>query len=303
MMSPQAPKDEVDGLPAPDDGAHRWDIGRTTLELGPHGTIMGILNVTPDSFSDGGRFVEPSAAVDHALGMVAAGAGIIDIGGESTRPGAAPVDAATELARTIPVVRALRAQAPELAISIDTSKAEVAARAIDAGADIVNDVTALRGDPRMGGIVASTGAGCVLMHMQGQPRTMQRAPRYRDVVAEVTAFLGDRIRAAEKLGIPASRLCLDPGIGFGKGLDHNLELLRNLSALRHLNRPVLLGVSRKSFIGRLLVEDAVDARAWPTVALTAFAREHGVRVIRVHDVRPNAEALRMTEAVLATGAG
>jgi dihydropteroate synthase len=261
--------------------------------------VMGILNVTPDSFSDGGEHLGTDIALEHARRMIAEGAGIIDIGGESTRPGAREVPAAEEIARTVPVVAALRAEWDGL-ISIDTSKAAVAEAALAAGADIVNDVSGLLADPEMAGVCARSGCGVVVMHMQGTPRTMQAAPRYSDVVAEVRAFFVERLAALTAAGVDAAALCFDPGIGFGKTLAHNLELLRSLEKISIAGRPLLLGVSRKSFIGKILGTDELDAREWPTVAITASAREKGVMLHRVHAVRPNREALRMTEAILSS---
>ncbi|WP_226894621.1 dihydropteroate synthase [Luteolibacter marinus] len=261
---------------------------------------MGILNVTPDSFSDGGRHAGVEAALAHARRMIGEGAGIIDIGGESTRPGAEDVPAGEEIARTRPVVEALRAEW-DGCLSIDTMKAEVAAAALAAGADIVNDVSGLTADPAMAGLCAESGCGVVVMHMQGDPRTMQLAPHYEDVVGEVRGFFAERLDALTAAGIDPETLCFDPGIGFGKTVDHNLALLRALPDLAPHDRPLLLGVSRKSFIGRVLGSTDLADRTWPTVAITAWAREAGVRIHRVHDVRPNAEALRMTEAILGAG--
>jgi len=258
---------------------------------------MGILNVTPDSFSDGGEHLGIPVALAHARRMIAEGAGVIDIGGESTRPGAEPVPLAEEIARTVPLVAALRAEWDGL-ISIDTSKAAVAEAALAAGADIVNDVSGLLADPEMAGVCADHCCGVVVMHMQGTPRSMQIAPHYSDVVAEVGEFFRERLRSLVAAGIDPEALCFDPGIGFGKTLEHNLALLRGLGELSAAGRPLLLGVSRKSFLGRILRTDDVDAREWPTVAITANAREKGVMLHRVHAVRPNFEALRMTEAIL-----
>lgn len=258
---------------------------------------MGILNVTPDSFSDGGEHLGVATALEHARRMIAEGAGIIDIGGESTRPGAAPVAADEEIARTAPVIAALRREWDGL-VSIDTSKAEVAAAALEAGADIVNDVSGLLADPAMTGVCAAAGCGVVVMHMQGTPRTMQSAPHYEDVVREVADFFAERLRTLAAAGIDADALCFDPGIGFGKNLDHNLALLRALDRISAGDRPILLGISRKSFIGKLLGTDDLAAREWPTIAITANAREKGIMLHRVHSVRPNLEALRMTEAIL-----
>ena len=273
-----------------------WKTRRGTLDLTRRARVMGILNVTPDSFSDGGLHAKQSAALDHARGMIVEGAEIIDIGGESTRPGALPVSADEEISRTVPVVAELRAEWDGL-ISIDTMKAEVAAAALAAGADIVNDVSGLRADPEMPGVCAESGCGVVVMHMQGEPRTMQKAPHYGDVVSEVREFLEERFCSLADAGIHPDALCFDPGIGFGKTLEHNLALLKALENLSPPGRPLLLGVSRKSFIGRLLEDDTLSLRDWPTVAITAMAREKGVMLHRVHEVRSNGEALRMVEAI------
>lgn len=274
-----------------------WRIGSRTLDLSSRGLIMGIVNVTPDSFSDGGRFADPGRAVEHALAMVADGADILDIGGESTRPGAEPVGEAEELRRVLPVIRAIRSQSQVL-ISIDTMKASVARAALDAGTDIINDVTALRGDAAIIRLAAETDCGLVAMHMVGDPQTMQNEPHYENVVAEVRTYLGDRLRVLSSTGIAPERIVLDPGFGFGKTLEHNLSLLRHLPELVIENRPLLVGVSRKSMIGKVLHSTDMADRYWPTIALTSHAREHGARIIRVHDVKPNAQALRMTEAIL-----
>lgn len=274
-----------------------WKTRRGTLNLTHRAQVMGILNVTPDSFSDGGRHVETSVALEHARRMIAEGACMIDIGGESTRPGAEAVPADEEITRTVPVIASLREEWNGL-ISIDTSKATVAAAAIAAGADIINDVSGLMADPEMAGVCASHGCGVVVMHMQGNPRSMQIAPRYADVVAEVREFFAQRLETLTAAGLDMDCLCFDPGIGFGKTLDHNLKLLRALDELSVAGRPLLLGVSRKSFLGKILGTDDLNAREWPTVALTANAREKGVMLHRVHSVRPNFEALRMTEAIL-----
>ncbi len=258
---------------------------------------MGILNVTPDSFSDGGRHSELAGALAHARQLIAEGAEIIDIGGESTRPGALAVAPALELERTVPVVAALRAEWDGL-ISIDTTKAVVAQAALEAGADIVNDVTGLRQDPQLAAVCAASGCGVVVMHMQGEPRTMQAQPQYADVVAAVRGFFAERLAYLTASGIAAEALCFDPGIGFGKSLQHNLTLLRQLDELSVGGRPLLLGVSRKSFIGQALGTFAVADRHAPTVALTAFARQKNVLLHRVHEVGPNLQALRMIEALL-----
>jgi len=273
-----------------------WKTKRQHLDLTRCGAIMGILNVTPDSFSDGGQFADAEAAVRLGLEMAVQGAVILDVGGESTRPGADPVPADVERARTVPVIRGLRENWDGL-ISIDTSKAEVAAAALEAGADIVNDVTGLLGDPEMEEVCLKAGCGVVIMHMQGKPRTMQIAPKYGDVVGEVRKFLQSRFDSLTGMGFNPECLCFDPGIGFGKMLEHNLALLKHLGELAPDGRPMLVGVSRKSFIAKVLSDDSMVAREWPTVAVTAFAREAGIRVFRVHSVKSNLEALRMTEAI------
>ena len=258
---------------------------------------MGIVNVTPDSFSDGGQFLDHGSAVACGCRLAAEGADILDIGGESTRPGALPVEADEEMRRVLPVVRALREKTSAL-ISIDTMKAAVARAAVEAGAHIINDVTGLTGDPAMMKVAAACDAGLVVMHMQGTPRTMQQQPEYRDVVAEVREFFSRRLAALEEAGIDLARIALDPGFGFGKTLEHNLALMRALSALSVRQRPLLIGVSRKSMLGRLVGSDKMEDRDWPTVAITSCARELGAGIVRVHDARPNVEAMRMTEAVL-----
>jgi dihydropteroate synthase len=274
-----------------------WKTRRGLLDLTRHGRIMGILNVTPDSFSDGGCHNGLAGALSHARRMIAQGAEIIDIGGESTRPGSLAVSADEETVRTIPAISTLRAEWDGL-ISIDTSKAAVAAEALAAGADIVNDVSGLRADPAMAAVCAASGCGVVIMHMQGEPRTMQSAPSYGDVVDEVMAFFQERRNLLETAGIHPDAMCFDPGIGFGKNLEHNLALLKALDRIAPPGRPLLLGISRKSFIGHLLAADAMELRDWPTVALTARARGQGVMLHRVHEVLPNVHALRMTEAIL-----
>ena len=269
-----------------------WWVRGRQLDLGPRALVMGIVNATPDSFSDGGRFATAETAVAHALRLIDEGADIIDIGGESTRPGSQPVPVAEELNRVLPVVEAL-ARSDRLGqtlISVDTSKAEVAARCLAAGAHIVNDVTALRGDPGMAAVVRDAGAGVILMHMQGTPATMQLAPHYEDVVAEVTAFLQERLQATANVGIAASCVVLDPGIGFGKTADHNLTLLARLGELGKLGRPVCLGVSRKGFLGRLL-NRPVTERLASSLAAACHALAHGAaRVLRVHDVAATRDA-------------
>lgn len=274
-----------------------WKLKRVSLDLTHRGLIMGVLNVTPDSFSDGGSFFHHEAAIQHGLQMAAEGADIIDVGGESTRPGAETVDEGEELRRVIPVLRAIRAGSGVL-LSIDTSKASVAEEAVREGADIINDVTALQGDLRMPEVALHSGAGVVLMHMQGQPRTMQQSPHYEDVVGEVAEFLRQRMASVLALGMAAERIALDPGIGFGKKPAHNLALLRSLEKLTGFARPLLVGVSRKSFLASLAEAQALEDRFWPGVALTSFCRERGARIFRVHEPKPHREALRMTEAIL-----
>jgi dihydropteroate synthase len=254
---------------------------------------MGVLNVTPDSFSDGGRYESPDAAVAHARRLVDEGAGVVDVGGESTRPGAAAVDAEEELRRVVPVLERLEGTP----VSIDTSKAAVARRALGLGAEMVNDVTALRGDPELAGVVAERGAYLCLMHMQGEPRTMQAAPRYDDVVADVAAFLEERLAFAVEHGIPEERICLDPGIGFGKTPDQNLELIRRLDALVALGRPVLVGFSRKSTLARVLGTEGTTGTSSASVGAAVAAFERGAWMLRVHDVRETVEALAVAAAV------
>ena len=257
--------------------------------------VMGIVNVTPDSFFDGGQYYDPQRAVAHALRLVAEGADLLDIGAESTRPGALPVDGHEERRRLLPVVTAV-ARAVSVPISVDTSKAEVARAALDAGAVMVNDVTALRGDRAMVDVVAEAGAGLVVMHMQGIPETMQQAPHYDDVVGDVAQFLAERSRFAMDHGIERDRIVLDPGIGFGKTLTHNLDLLANLHAFTELGFPLLVGPSRKGFIGQL-THQSVDARAWGTAAVIALAVQPGARILRVHDVGPMRDVVSVADAV------
>ncbi|MBI2885431.1 MAG: dihydropteroate synthase [Candidatus Omnitrophica bacterium] len=256
---------------------------------------MGILNVTPDSFSDGGRYARLDAAVRRAEAMVEEGAALIDIGGESTRPGAAPVTEAEELARVLPVIRRV-AKRLSVPISIDTSKAEVARQAVDAGAGLVNDVTALRGDPAMAAVVANARVPVILMHMRGTPRTMQRHPRYRNVTEDVRRFLLEASRRAIAAGIPASRILIDPGLGFGKTVAHNLQLLQHLDVLADLGMPVVIGPSRKAFLGRVLGAEVND-RLPGTLACVAAAAARGGRIVRVHDVKPAVDFLRMLSAI------
>ncbi len=259
-------------------------------------TIMGVVNVTPDSFSDGGRFLDPRAAIAQGRRLAAEGARMLDVGGESTRPGADGVPAGDEARRVVPVVEALAAE--DAVVSIDTSKRSVAEAALDAGASFVNDVSAFRGDPELAGLVASRGVDCCLMHMLGSPRTMQDDPRYEDVVSEVKAFLEGRLAFAVAEGVPEERVLLDPGIGFGKTVAHNLELLRRLDEIVALGRPVMVGVSRKSFLGKITGREP-DQRAVATAAANVLALERGASVFRVHDVPETLDALSVATATLA----
>ncbi len=260
--------------------------------------IMGVVNVTPDSFSDGGAFLDRDAAVGHGLRLAFEGADLLDIGGESTRPGADPVPEHEELDRVIPVIEGIRAENRDIRISIDTSKAGVAAAALDAGADYVNDVTALRGDPDMAALVAERGVDVCLMHMLGTPRTMQAEARYDDVVSDVKAFLAERIGFAVAAGIAPERIEIDPGIGFAKTIDHNLELLRRLRELTELGRPIVLGTSRKSFLGQITGRETAE-RVPATLATVVMGYERGAEVFRVHDVAPARDALAVAAATLA----
>jgi len=261
----------------------------------PEPVVMGVVNVTPDSFSDGGQWLDPDAAVAHGRDLVAQGAAILDVGGESTRPGAEPVAEAEELRRVLPVLEGLAGAGARL--SIDTSKAAVAAAALDVGATIVNDVTALRGDGEMAALVAQRGCDVCLMHMLGEPRTMQRDPRYDDVVDDVKTFLAERLAAAVAAGIAVERVWLDPGIGFGKTIDHNLELLACLDEIVALGRPVVVGTSRKSFLGTITGRDAGD-RVAGTIATNVLALAAGARIFRVHDVAQARDALLVAAATL-----
>jgi dihydropteroate synthase len=256
---------------------------------------MGVVNVTPDSFSDGGLNYRAEDAIAAARRMAAAGAAIVDVGGESTRPGAEPVSLDEELSRVVPVLEGLAGTVP---VSIDTAKAEVARRAVELGAVLVNDVTALRGDPKLAGVVADSGAYLCLMHMLGEPRTMQADPRYDDVVAEVAAFLEERLRTAVDAGVAEERICLDPGFGFGKTVEHNFELLRRLDEIAALGRPILVGISRKRSLGRILGDpEATTGPLSASLAAAVAAYERGATILRVHDVRETVEALTVATAV------
>ncbi len=273
-----------------------WITSHRTFDFTARGVIMGVLNVTADSFSDGGQFLDLEGAVTHARLMADEGAEILDIGGESTRPGAAPVSEEEEMRRVLPVIERLAGD-PRFVISIDTMKPNVARAAVAAGAAIVNDVSGLRSE-EMREVVRETGAGAIAMHMQGTPQTMQVSPHYEDVVSEVREFFRQTLDACLRSGIDPMRLAFDPGIGFGKTVAHNLALLRNLDSMRVAGRPLVLGVSRKSFLGKLVGSTEMSDREWPTVALTSHGRSRGAHVFRVHAVKPNLEALRMTEAII-----
>jgi dihydropteroate synthase len=276
---------------------HDLRVGDRVLPTSSRCLVMGVVNVTPDSFSDGGRYLDHRAAVAHGLALAAEGADLLDVGGESTRPGASYVDEATELDRVTPVIETL-AMATDVPISIDTRKAAVARAALAAGAAVVNDVSAGRDDPDLLGVAAKARAPVVLMHMQGTPATMQDDPRYDDVVAEVEAFLAERCAAAEAAGVAHEALVVDPGIGFGKRDHHNYALLANLARLTRLGHPVLVGTSRKGFIGRALGAP-MHERLEGTAATVVWAVERGARIVRVHDVRHIVRTVRMTEALLA----
>jgi dihydropteroate synthase len=259
--------------------------------------VMGIVNVTPDSFSDGGKFVNPEAAISHALDLVAQGAEILDIGGESTRPRATPVEEAEELRRVMPVLEGLAGRV-RIPLSIDTMKPRVAKAAVNAGASIINDVAANRNDDTMWRMAAETGAGYVCLHMKGNPQTMQINPSYGDVIQEVTEFFVDRLGRLKNSGIPSDNILLDPGIGFGKSIEHNLQLLAALESFKKLGRPLVLGVSRKSFLGKI-PGFGPDERLSGALACACLAVEAGVQIIRAHDVAETVRALRVTEAILA----
>jgi dihydropteroate synthase len=277
-----------------------WQTRLRAFDLTRRGIIMGILNVTPDSFSDGGRFSNSDTALAHAEMMIAHGAEIIDVGGESTRPGAEPVGEKEELRRVLPIIARLAklsGHGGQFVISIDTMKPAVARAAVSAGASVINDVGGFR-DMAMIAAAKDSGAGVVVMHMQGEPQTMQSAPHYADVCVAVREFFCQSLQRCLACGVPPAAIAFDPGIGFGKSPAHNLALLRRMKELMLPGYTLAVGVSRKSFIGKVTGSSAMEDREWPTVALTCHAREHGARVFRVHDVKPNVEALRMTEAIL-----
>ena len=273
--------------------------GAGSLNKRPGPVLIGILNVTPDSFSDGGDFLDPEKAAARAVAMLDEGAHVIDIGGESTRPGSDPVSPEEEIDRVVPVIHAIFAERRDVVISVDTYRATTAETAIEAGAGIINDVTALRGDERMVSVVAEVGCPVILMHMQGEPKTMQQDPRYDDVVREVRDFLEERADHAVSAGARPENIVLDPGIGFGKTVDHNLTLLRRLDAIVDLGFAVLVGASRKGFVGSITGVGEARERVFGTVATTVMAYERGATLFRVHDVHANREALAMAGAILA----
>ena len=274
-----------------------WKIGDRIVDLSKRGMIMGVLNITPDSFSDGGHFFGTDAAIERGIQIAAEGADVVDVGGESTRPGAEPVSTEEELNRVIRVIEKLRTKT-DIMISVDTSKSEVAKAALNAGASIINDVTAGRADDKMLSLAATRKAALVLMHMLGKPRTMQKNPHYEDVVTEVADFFRQQYGRALECGVDPMTIAFDPGIGFGKTLEHNLTLLKNLERLRVHDRPLAVGVSRKSFLGKLVDSSKISERASPTIALTGILRGRGADILRVHDVKSNVAALRAAEAVL-----
>ncbi len=281
--------------------ARGWRINGRLHDLSRRAMLMGVVNVTPDSFSDGGQFLDHDLAVQHARRLIAEGADIIDIGGESSRPGAASVPLDEEMRRVLPVLDALRGC--DALLSIDTTKAAVAEAALDAGAHIINDISGLCADPQMAALAARRKAAVVVMHMRGTPQTMQQQTDYNDVVAEVGQFWRQRLDELIGLGLPADCVALDPGIGFAKSLEQNLSLLRHLPKwTAQWSQPLLLGVSRKSFIGKLLGDQKLEQREWPTVALSAHLRQNGARILRVHEVQPNLQAVRMVEAIASAGA-
>jgi dihydropteroate synthase len=274
-----------------------WQIADHAVDLSKRSLIMGVINVTPDSFSDGGNFFTAEKAIEHGMRMAAEGAQIIDVGGESTRPGAESVSAKEELARVLPVIAKLRENI-SVFLSIDTTKSAVAREALEAGASIINDVSGGRADPEMMTLAAEKKAAFIIMHMQGTPQTMQANPHYDDVVTEVVDFFRQQYARALEYGIDSMAIAFDPGIGFGKNVEHNLELLANLPRLRVHDRPIVVGVSRKSSLGKMIGSAEMSDRLAPTIAFTALLRERGANVLRVHDVKENAVALRVTERLL-----
>jgi dihydropteroate synthase len=266
-----------------------------TLELGRRTLIMGILNITQDSFSDGGRFADLERGLARAFELIAEGADILDVGGESTRPGSSPVPLAVELERVIPIIRAVREKS-DIPISVDTNKSEVAAQALAAGADIINDISAMRFDPGMVRVAGESGAPVVLMHMLGTPRTMQANPTYESVISEIIAFMEERMRFAAQNGVERRQIIFDPGIGFGKTVTHNLQIIRDLDSFSCMDRPILLGASRKGFIGKV-ISRAVEEREPGTLVANTFGIAAGVHILRVHDVAFHREAVRLAEAI------
>jgi dihydropteroate synthase len=272
-----------------------WRCGPRAIPMRHRTLVMGIVNVTPDSFSDGGSYANVDHAVKHASQMVADGADLLDVGGESTRPGSEVVPPDVEMHRVVPVIRRIVDEHPHVPVSVDTRKPDVARAALEAGATIVNDVSA-GGEPAMFGVVAETGAGMILMHMKGEPKTMQDDPTYYDVVAEVRGFLGDRVEAAVAAGIDLAQLCVDPGIGFGKTMEHNLAILHEIRAFHHLRVPLLVGPSRKLFIGTL-TDTEVDDRIEGTAGVVAWCAAEGVDIVRVHDVKEMTRVVRVVDAI------
>jgi dihydropteroate synthase len=277
----------------------RWLCGRYSLETGRRTLIMGVLNVTPDSFSGDSVYHNPDAAAQRGRQMVVDGADIIDVGGESTRPGAEPVSAVEEMNRVLPVIERLMTEV-NVPLSIDTSKAAVARAAVQAGASIINDITGLRGDPEMARVAAESDAGLALMHIQGTPRTMQQNPTYTDLIGDISDSLRGSIELAQRHGVDVERIVIDPGIGFGKTLEHNLQILRCLREFQGLGRPILVGTSRKSFIGKVL-DSPVEQRLWGTAATIAIAVANGADIVRVHDVEEMTQVARMTDAIVRPG--
>ena len=279
---------------------YRFRARGKSFELGQRTWLIGVVNVTPDSFFDGGLYFEPARAIERALALAAEGADIIDVGGESSRPGSSPISAKEEKRRILPVVEVVK-QRPGLLVSVDTTKAEVAEAALAAGADIINDISAGRFDPRMLPLAAESGAGIVLMHMKGTPRTMQISPHYDDLLGEVKTFLRERLEAAESCGLAPESVLLDPGIGFGKKLEHNLALLNNLGSFGELGRPLVVGISRKSFLGKILNLEAHD-RLEGTIAAAVVSVLRGASLLRVHDLQAVKRAVAVAEAILSQGA-
>lgn len=285
-------------MPADSLPSGRVTLRGGVLSLAERVHVMGILNVTPDSFSDGGRYVDADAACAHAMAMIEQGADLLDIGAESSKPGAVAIDEEEERRRLLPIVREL-CRRTTIPLSIDTTKAAIAEEALDAGAALINDISALRFDPRMASVVARSGAGVILMHMQGTPATMQRTASYTYVVEDVRAFLAARLEVAQQAGIPRDRILLDPGIGFGKNCEHNVTLLNHLGAFQTLGRPIVVGVSRKAFLGKILGR-TIDERLMGTAGAVAVAIMKGARVVRVHDVAPIRDVVKIVEAIMSS---